>query len=190
MKKTHTIAAVIASVAVVTSGVLATSAIAESNSAKHVASAKSSKYIEPSGDHIADGEYLGYVRADGRDDETAAVDFVSRTDEAIENRRAELVVDAGLLAKVHVFGAVGQPFRITVKDGAVEQTNFDSYNVMRIDEMPEVETVLVPTLDFWGGVGEPTIAVAAPSVLNALAKATGKRVRELPLMHHELKKGA
>jgi isoquinoline 1-oxidoreductase beta subunit len=79
---------------------------------------------------------------------------------------------------------------ITVKDGAVEQTNFDSYNLMRIDEMPQVETVLVPTHDFWGGVGEPTIAVAAPAVLNAIAKATGKRVRDLPLMHHELKKGA
>jgi len=79
---------------------------------------------------------------------------------------------------------------ITVKDGAVEQTNFDSYNVLRLDEMPKVETVLVPTGDFWGGVGEPTIAVAAPAVLNAIAKATGKRVRNLPLMHHELKKGA
>ena len=79
---------------------------------------------------------------------------------------------------------------ITVKDGAVEQTNFDSYNMLRIDEMPQVETVLVPTHDFWGGVGEPTIAVAAPAVLNAIAKATGKRVRNLPLMHHELKKGA
>ncbi len=79
---------------------------------------------------------------------------------------------------------------ITVKDGAVEQTNFDSYNVMRIDEMPKVETVLVPTSDFWGGVGEPTIAVAAPAVLNAIARATGKRVRNLPLMHHELKKAS
>lgn len=79
---------------------------------------------------------------------------------------------------------------ITVKDGAVEQTNFDSYNMLRMDEMPKVETVLVPTNDFWGGVGEPTIAVAAPAVLNAIAKATGKRVRDLPLMHHELKKGA
>lgn len=79
---------------------------------------------------------------------------------------------------------------ITVKDGAVEQTNFDSYNVMRIDEMPDVETVLVPTNDFWGGVGEPTIAVAAPAVLNAIAKATGKRVRNLPLMNNDLKKGA
>jgi isoquinoline 1-oxidoreductase beta subunit len=79
---------------------------------------------------------------------------------------------------------------ITVKDGAVEQTNFDSYNLMRIDEMPQVETVLVPTGDFWGGVGEPTIAVAAPAVLNAIAKATGRRVRDLPLMHHELKKAS
>ena len=79
---------------------------------------------------------------------------------------------------------------ITVKDGAVEQTNFDSYNVMRIDEMPDVETVLVPTHDFWGGVGEPTIAVAAPAVLNAIAKATGKRVRNLPLANNDLKKGA
>jgi len=79
---------------------------------------------------------------------------------------------------------------ITVKDGAVEQTNFDSYNVMRMDEMPKVETVLVPTHDFWGGVGEPTIAVAAPAVLNAIARATGKRVRNLPLMHHELKKAS
>jgi isoquinoline 1-oxidoreductase beta subunit len=79
---------------------------------------------------------------------------------------------------------------ITLKDGAVEQTNFDSYNVMRMDEMPKVEAVQVPTGDFWGGVGEPTIAVAAPSVLNAIYKATGKRVRILPLMHQELKKGA
>src|SRR5471032_3393801 len=79
---------------------------------------------------------------------------------------------------------------ITVKNGVVEQTNFDSYNVMRMDEMPEVETVIVGSGGFWGGVGEPTIAVAAPSVLNAIYKATGKRVRELPLMNNELKKGA
>ena len=79
---------------------------------------------------------------------------------------------------------------ITVKDGAVEQTNFDSYNVMRMDEMPKVEAVHVPSGGFWGGVGEPTIAVAAPAVLNGIYKATGKRVRDLPLMHQELKKGA
>ncbi|MFI5002899.1 MAG: molybdopterin cofactor-binding domain-containing protein, partial [Reyranellales bacterium] len=79
---------------------------------------------------------------------------------------------------------------VTVKNGAVEQTNFDSYNVLRMDEMPEVETVLIPSGGFWGGVGEPTIAVAAPAVLNAVYKATGKRVRDLPLMNQELKKRA
>jgi isoquinoline 1-oxidoreductase beta subunit len=76
---------------------------------------------------------------------------------------------------------------ITVAGGAVEQTNFDTYNTMRIDEMPKVETVLVPTGDFWGGVGEPTIAVAAPAVLNAIFAATGKRIRTLPLMNHNLR---
>src|SRR6516164_6863798 len=75
----------------------------------------------------------------------------------------------------------------TVNGGAIEQTNFDSYNVMRIDEMPKVEVVIVPTGDFWGGVGEPTIAVAAPAVLNAIFAATGKRIRTLPLMHHDLR---
>ena len=69
----------------------------------------------------------------------------------------------------------------TVKDGAIEQTNFDSYPVMRIAEMPRVETIVMPSGGFWGGVGEPTIAVAAPAVLNAIFAATGKRIRELPL---------
>jgi isoquinoline 1-oxidoreductase beta subunit len=76
---------------------------------------------------------------------------------------------------------------IKITGGAVEQTNFDSYNVMRIDEMPKVEVVIVPTGDFWGGVGEPTIAVAAPAVLNAIFAATGKRIRSLPLMNHDLR---
>jgi isoquinoline 1-oxidoreductase subunit beta len=74
----------------------------------------------------------------------------------------------------------------TVAAGAIEQTNFDSYNVMRIGEMPKVEVVIMPSWDFWGGVGEPTIAVAAPAVLNAIFAATGKRIRSYPLMKHDL----
>lgn len=77
---------------------------------------------------------------------------------------------------------------ITIKDGRVEQENFDSYEVMRLEAMPAVETVIVPSGGFWGGVGEPTIAVAAPAVLNAIFAATGKRIRNLPLKNADLKK--
>lgn len=76
---------------------------------------------------------------------------------------------------------------LTIKDGAVVESNFDTYNVIRIDEMPEVECIVMPSGGFWGGVGEPTIAVAAPAVLNAIYNATGKRVRDLPLMNTSLK---
>jgi isoquinoline 1-oxidoreductase beta subunit len=75
----------------------------------------------------------------------------------------------------------------TVKDGVVEQTNFDTYQVMRISEMPKVETTVMPSGGFWGGVGEPTIAVAAPAVLNAIFAATGKRYRTIPLKHHGIR---
>jgi isoquinoline 1-oxidoreductase beta subunit len=74
----------------------------------------------------------------------------------------------------------------TVKDGRIEQQNFDSYPVMLMDEMPEVEAIVMPSGGFWGGVGEPTIAVAAPAVLNAIFAATGKRIRSFPLKHHDL----
>jgi isoquinoline 1-oxidoreductase beta subunit len=69
----------------------------------------------------------------------------------------------------------------TVKDGAMEQTNFDTYNSMRIAEMPKVESIVMPSGGFWGGVGEPTICVAGPAVLNAYFAATGKRIRSVPL---------
>jgi isoquinoline 1-oxidoreductase beta subunit len=69
----------------------------------------------------------------------------------------------------------------TVKDGRIEQQNFDTYPVMRMADMPKVETIVMPSGGFWGGVGEPTIAVAAPAVLNAIFAATGKRIRQLPL---------
>lgn len=70
---------------------------------------------------------------------------------------------------------------ITIKDGQVEQKNFDQYPSMHIKDMPKVETILMPSGGFWGGVGEPTICVAAPAVLNAYFAATGKRIRNVPL---------
>lgn len=74
----------------------------------------------------------------------------------------------------------------TVKGGRMVEDNFHTYQVMRMAEMPAVETHIVPTGGFWGGVGEPTIAVAAPAVLNAIFAATGKRIRTLPLKNHSL----
>ena len=75
----------------------------------------------------------------------------------------------------------------TVKDGRIEQTNFHNYPSLLMADMPKVETLILTSGGFWGGVGEPTIAVAAPAVLNAIFAATGKRIRDLPLKHHSLK---
>jgi isoquinoline 1-oxidoreductase beta subunit len=72
----------------------------------------------------------------------------------------------------------------TVVDGHIEQTNFHQYDSMRIAQMPKIEAIVMPSGGFWGGVGEPTICVAAPAVLNAFFAATGKRLRTVPLKHH------
>ena len=76
----------------------------------------------------------------------------------------------------------------TVKDGRIQQRNFDTYRVLALHEMPAVETVIVPSGGFWGGVGEPTIAVAAPAVLNAVFAATGRRIRDMPVKNQSLKR--
>jgi isoquinoline 1-oxidoreductase beta subunit len=73
----------------------------------------------------------------------------------------------------------------TVKGGRIEQENFHTYNSMRIAQMPKVETIIIANGgDVWGGIGEPTICVAAPAVLNAFYKATGQRIRSVPLKNH------
>jgi isoquinoline 1-oxidoreductase beta subunit len=76
----------------------------------------------------------------------------------------------------------------TVKDGRIVETNFDTYDSMRIAQMPQVESIIMPSggTGPWGGVGEPTICVAAPAVLNAYFKATGKRIRTYPLKNHNI----
>jgi isoquinoline 1-oxidoreductase beta subunit len=74
----------------------------------------------------------------------------------------------------------------TINGGRVEQENFDSYDSMRIAQMPKVETIIMPSGGFWGGVGEPTICVAAPAVLNAFFNATGERIRSFPLKNHNI----
>ena len=74
----------------------------------------------------------------------------------------------------------------TVKDGRMVQENLDTYPMMLMEDYPKVEAIVMPSGGFWGGVGEPTISVAAPAVLNAVFAATGKRIRALPLKNTKL----
>ena len=76
----------------------------------------------------------------------------------------------------------------TVENGRIQETNFHAYPVLQMAQMPKVETIVMPSGGFWGGVGEPTIAVAAPAVLNAIFAATGQRIRTLPIKRQSLKR--
>ena len=77
-------------------------------------------------------------------------------------------------------GAIFNP-EITVENGRIKQQNLDSYPMLKLASTPRIETVLVPTYDFWGGVGEPTICVVGPAVANAVSAAIGRPVRNFPL---------
>jgi isoquinoline 1-oxidoreductase beta subunit len=77
--------------------------------------------------------------------------------------------------------------QIRIDKGRAVEGNFDDYQMLRINQMPEVETHLALTGgDKWGGIGEPGVPPIAPAVCNAIFKITGKRVRTLPLMNHDL----
>ena len=93
--------------------------------------------------------------------------------------QTESAVVYGLTAAL--YGEIG------IKDGRVEQSNFHDYRMLRMAEMPRVETVIVPSGGFWGGVGETPVPPLAPALCNAIFAATGKRVRSLPLKNHDLK---
>ena len=139
------------------------------------------------------GVYRGIAQHMGYGSYVAAAAEISVTDgNKIKVHRIVAATDPGYavnpaqierqVAGSFVYGLSGLFYGgCTVKDGRIEQTNFDTYNSMRIAEMPKVESIVMPSGGFWGGVGEPTICVAAPAVLNAYFAATGKRIRSVPL---------
>jgi isoquinoline 1-oxidoreductase beta subunit len=81
-----------------------------------------------------------------------------------------------------IFGITGALWgEITLKDGRVEQSNFDNYRMLRINEAPEIDVYLVPSSEYPGGIGEPGTSAVFPAVTNAIFAATGKRIRKLPV---------
>ena len=146
----------------------------------------------PPGVHRGIAQFMGYGSY------SAAVAEVSVSDKGkLKVHRLVLATDSGhvvnpdqVAAQIEggvAYGLAATMYgEVTVKDGAMVERNFDTYEILRLAEFPKVETVLVPSGGFWGGVGEPTICVVAPSVLNAIAAATGKPVRSLPLKNVKL----
>jgi isoquinoline 1-oxidoreductase beta subunit len=78
---------------------------------------------------------------------------------------------------------------ITIKDGRVEQRHFGDYQMLRHNEMPVIETYIVPSTETPGGIGEPSTALAAGSLVNAVYAATGKRIYRLPIRPEQLRGG-
>jgi isoquinoline 1-oxidoreductase beta subunit len=150
------------------------------------------------GTPAAEGVFRGLAQCTAFASHIAACAEVSVTDGKLKIHRIVAATDSGYVvnpqqvqAQVEgsfVYGLSAMLYgECTVANGRVEQENFDTYEVMRMAEMPEVDALVMPSGgDVWGGVGEPTIAVAAPAVLNAIFAATGKRIRTFPLKHHDL----
>jgi len=144
----------------------------------------------PAGVHRGIAQFMGYASY------SAAVAEVSVRGSEVKVHRMVLALNCGHAVNpatiaAQVEGSVAYGFdtllnEISVQNGSVAERNFDTYRPARLAQLPKVETVIVPTYDFWGGVGEPTICVVAPSVLNAIHAATGKPVRNLPLKNHGL----
>ena len=146
----------------------------------------------PAGRHRGIAQFMGYGSY------SAAVAEVSvSTSGAVTVHRMVLALNCGhavnpqqIAAQVEGSVAYGLSATLygecTVENGRMVEANFDKYQILKLAEMPKVETVIVPTFDFWGGVGEPTICVVAPSVMNAIFAATGKPVRNLPLKNLKL----
>ncbi len=146
----------------------------------------------PAGVHRGVAVFMGYASY------SAAVAEVSvGKDSAVKIHRMVVATDCGNVVNpgqiaAQTDGAVAMGLsallfnEITIEKGRVVETNFHNYPVLQMAGMPKVESVLAPTHDFWGGVGEPTICVIAPAVMNAIFAATGKPVRQLPLKNQKL----
>ncbi len=168
------------------------------NHPKHLgvlnAAAKKANWSKPlpSGVHRGVAQFMGYGSY------SACVAEVSVTGGSlVKIKRLVFALDCGhvvnpYLVREQIEGSVvmalGAIFNqeITLENGRIKQQNFDSYPLLKLAQVPKVESVLVPTMDFWGGVGEPTICVVGPAIINAISAALGKPLRNFPLVKEGL----
>ncbi len=144
------------------------------------------------------GQFRGIAQIDGYGSFAAAVAEISmNADGSPHVHRIVQAIDPGYAVNpdsinAQMEGSVAWTLsaalygEITVKDGRVEQGNFDRYRMLLLGQMPKVETVIVPSGGFWGGIGEPGGPAVVPALVNAMLAATGKPQRSLPL----IKRGA
>ena len=138
------------------------------------------------------GRFHGIGVMEGYGTSMAQVAEVSVTDGKVKVHRVVVVADLGRMVNPNIvrqqiessviFGLSAALYgEITLKDGRIEQTNFDKYPVVRMPDAPNVESHLVASTEKPSGIGEPATALISPTVANAVFAATGKRLRRLPL---------
>ncbi|MDP1705759.1 MAG: molybdopterin-dependent oxidoreductase, partial [Sulfurimicrobium sp.] len=152
------------------------------------------------GKTLPPGIHRGVAIADGFGSLTAMVAEVSVSAAgALKVHRIIVAIDSGHVvnpdtcraqAESNVVFGLGSILyqENNIKNGRVVESNFHDFPLPQISEMPEVEVVLVPSGGFWGGHGEPAILPLTPAIINAIFAATGKRIRSLPLKHHDLRR--
>lgn len=148
---------------------------------------------------LPDGRFRGVAVHESFNTYVAQVAEISiRDDGSIKVERVICAVDCGIpinpdIIKAQMEGGIGFGLgailkgEITLDQGRVEQTNFDTYQMLTIEEMPKVEVHIVPSTESPTGVGEPGVPPIGPAVANAVYAATGKSIRVLPFSRHDFR---
>ncbi len=144
------------------------------------------------GKPLAAGRSRGIALMEGYDGMMAQVAEISMKDGHVKVHKVTVAADVGHIVNPETveaqikssvaFGmSAGLMQEITMSKGRVEQTNFHNFPVVRMNDYPQVDVILVSSTEKPGGIGEPATALVVPAIANALAALTGKRIRKLPL---------
>ncbi len=175
--------------------------IEESDSGLHFYSSKLKKVLKTAalnanyGKELPEGHGLGFAVHYSFYSYVASVVEVSVKDNKLKVHKINMVIDCGtavntdtITAQMEGSAIFGISFayygKITAENGAIKQSNFHDYQMLRMDNAPEVHVEIIKSNDKPAGVGEPGVPVVAPAIINAIYNATGKRYYSLPLMDY------